>query len=411
MMRYLPALLLLFSPDAGSPIAHLRYERLVVVEHSGQTCVVLNPNIYNHASASLADLRLYTNAGSREIPYVLLQSGSLQTDAAPAQVLNLHQAGRAVTFDLQMPGRAYTDVILNLENPSFVARATVTAAGAAVGEFTLFNLNAEHLSRSTTLHLQETAAPLLHITLTPLQGSAPLLPAMVQDASVPPSRDAQTLYTTALRTSDITQVAQESRARFLVPAHLPVERLSITLASGPMPEFSRTVRITSHAVGDRENSNEEIRGTIGHLHRTQYGAPLSLNEMSVPATLGANLQTAAEVQVAIENGSATPLTIASIALETRQRQLCFDAQSAGLVTLFYGDPQLEPAQYPFARKFQPQATPHVATLGPEQLNPRYTPPTPVSFFKRRHPRSAYLGLLLAICFASLFLLRSKKLRL
>lgn len=414
MTRPLSALLLLFVA-AASPITHLRYERLVVVEHSGQTCVVLNPNLYVHASASLADLRLYTNAGAREIPYVLLESGSLQADTAPAQVLNLRQAGRSVSFDLQMPPRAYTDVILNLANQSadqsFVAHATVTANGVALGEFTLFNLTADHLPQDTTLHLQETTAPLLHITLTSPQGSALLTPAMVQGASVPPSRSAQTLYTTALRTSTVTQVAGETRAHFLVPAHLPIERVRITLAPGQVPNLSRAVRITSHVADDRENTDEQIRGDIGHLHLTRYGTPLTYDQMSVPATLGANLQTAAEVQVAIENGSGAPLPIASIALETRQRQLCFDAQSAGLVTLFYGDPQLEPAQYPFARQFRALAVPHLANLGSEQLNPRYSAPEPVSFLRRRHPRSAYLGLLLAICFAGLFLLRSKKLRL
>ena len=414
-MRCLPALLLLLFATTDSPIAHLRYERLIVVEHSGQTCVVLNPNLYAHASPSLADLRLYTNAGTREIPYVLLESGSLQSEPSPAQLLNLRQLGKVVSFDLRMPERAYTDVILTLSsqsaNQNFVARAVVTADNAPLGEFTLFNLSAEHLPRNVTLPLQETSAPLLHITLTPLAGSAALPPAAIEGASVPPSREGQTLYTTVLRTSTVTQVGGETRANFLVPAHLPIERVRITPAPGPLPNFSRVVRVTSYVAGDRDPSGEQIRGDIGHLHLQRDGALLNFDEMSVPATLGANLQSAAEVQVAIENGSAAPLPIASVALETRQRQLCFEAQAAGLVTLFYGDAQLEPAQYPFARQFRPLPNPHAATLGPEQLNPRYTPPEQPGFLRRKHPRSAYLGLLLAICFAGLFLLRSKNLRL
>ena len=420
MTRWSPVLCLLLSMPASSPIAHLRYERLIAVEHSGQTCVVLSPSLYLHASASLADLRLYTNAGAREIPYALLESGSLQAEAASAQILNLRQAGKSVSFDLQMPARAYTDVILSLANqspdPGFVVRATVSAAGVPLGDFTLFNLTAEHLPEDTTLHLQETTVPLLHITLSPPLGTIALLPAMVQGASVPPSRDAQTLYTTALRTSTVTQAAQETRVHFLVPAHMPIERVRFTLVPGPAPNFTRAIRITSQAAGmqaaeDPAASGEQIHGAIGHLHTTRRGVVLSFDQMSVPATLGANLQTAAEVEVAIENGTAAPLPIASVALETRQRQLCFDAQTAGLVTLFYGDPQLEPPQYPFARSFLASATPHLATLGPEQLNPRFTPANPVGFLKRRHPRSAYLGLILAVCFAGLFLLRSKKLRL
>ena len=410
MTRSLPALLLLLVAAAGSPIAHLHYERLVIAEHSGQTCTVLGSTVYTHASATLADLRLFTNAGAREVPFVLFQSGSLQANTEPAQILNLRQLGTAISFDLQMPARAYTDVVLDLAGQSLLAHATVTAVGRTLGDFTLFKLNTEHLPDDTTLHLQEIAAPVLHITLTPLQGSAPLTPALVLGAAVPPSREAQTLYTTALTTSTVTEAAGETRARFLVPPHLPIERVRITLQPGKLQNLSRTVRITSHAANDPGSSGEQIRGTIGYLHLTRGGAVLNLDQLSVPATLGANLQTAAEVEVAIENGSATPLPIASIALETRQHQLCFNAQAAGLFTLFYGDPELEPARYDLRNKFRGDTVPHLATLGPEQLNPRYTPREQPGFLSRKHPRSAYLGLIFAICFAGIFLLRSKKLR-
>ncbi len=404
-------LLLLLFAGTSSPIPHLRYQRSVTVAHIGPSCVLLDPALYGHAAASLADLRLYAGSDQHEIPYALLQSGSGQAETEPARLLNLHPLGRTISFDLQMPARPYTDVTLTLAGQNLLAQATVTANGAPLGDFTLFKLGAQQLPDDTTLHLQETAAPLLHVTLTPLPGSPALSPDMVQGATVPPSREAQTLYTAAVTASTFDQLSRETRAHLAVPAHLPIERVRIALAPGNTLNFSRPVRILSHTVGEPESSGEQIRGVISHVHLTHGGASINLDRLTVPAILGANLQAAAEVEVAIDNGNSPPLPIRSISLETRQRQLCFSAATSNPMTLFYGDATLAPPQDDFARHFRPDPAVHPATLGPEQLNPRFTPRQHISFLHRRHPRSTYLGLILAICFVGLFLLRSKKLRL
>ena len=409
MMRS-PVTLLLLLTAASSSVTHLRYQRSITATHVGPNCVILDPSLYGHATATLADLRLYSGDDPREIPFALLESGSLQAEAEPAQVLNLHQLGKTISFDLQMPARVYTDVTLTLAGQNLLAHATVTAGGASLGDYTLFKLASEHLPDDTTLHLQETAAPVLHLALTPLPGSPPLSPDMVQGATVPPSREAQTLYTAVVSTSTLDQVSHETRAHFTVPAHLPVERVRITLPQGSTPNFSRPVRITSHVAGEPESSGETVRDVLGSVHLTRSGASIDLHRLTAPAILGANLQTAAEVEVAIENGDAPPLPIASISLETRQRQLCFVARSSDPLTLFYGDPQLDPPQYDFARQFRPDPTVHLALPGREQPNPRFEPRRQADFLHRRHPRSTYLGLILATCFVGLFLLRSKKLR-
>ena len=49
----------------------------------------------------------------------------------------------------------------------------------------------------------------------------------------------------------------------------------------------------------------------------------------MPAILGSNMQGAATVEVAVDNGDDTPLPITAIRLEMRQRKICFDERSEG----------------------------------------------------------------------------------
>ena len=414
MMRAPAAWLIFLLLDASSgPVAHLRYQRAVRVDQAGQTCVVLDPALYAHAAPTLADLRLVTGTPPREIPFVLLRNGSLQTEPDTASILNLHQLGRAISFDLGMPSRPYTDVVLKLAAPNLLAHAVVNAsdaAGPTLGDFTIFDLSAQHLSGDTTLHLQETSVPLLHVTLTPLSGSAALNSAMVKAATVPPSREAQTLFTTALSTSTFGQTAGQTIARFTVPAHIPIERVRLTLALTKSPNFSRPILITSHTLGEPDSSGEQVHGTVNRIHTTRAGTALSLDQLTVPATLGANLQHPAEVQVAIDNGPNTPLPLASVALESRQRQLCFESLTAAQLTLLYGDPKLDPPQYSDEQRFRPDPAAHIATLGPEQPNPLFTPREESRPLTRRHPRIVGVSLLLAMCLFAIVALRSHKLR-
>ena len=80
-----------------------------------------------------------------------------------------------------MPSRPYTEVALDLDGQDFLATATVSGtrdpndrSSTSLGEFTLFDLTSQHLSHNTTLHLQESSFPYLHIELDvprPLPGN------------------------------------------------------------------------------------------------------------------------------------------------------------------------------------------------------------------------------------------------
>ena len=185
-MKYALLALLLWQTAARTepPVArpeHLRYTRaLSVAAGSGQACAVLDAAVFPHAAPSLRDLRLFPAAGAgeaREVPYALTLSEAVTEETQAARVLNLGAGLKpgSVAFDLQMPDRPYTDVVLDLAGRDFLATATVTggdslgaahSGGTSLGSFTLFDLTAQRLSRDTTLPLQESTFRFLHVVLT-----------------------------------------------------------------------------------------------------------------------------------------------------------------------------------------------------------------------------------------------------
>ena len=394
-------------PDAST--AFFRYQRDVIARASTQSCAVVDAAVFAHAAPFLKDLRLYTTADAyaHEVPYVLIVSEAQQAESESARILNLGQRGRAVTFDLAMPQRPYTDVALDLAGRDFIVSASVigtqvagSASGTSLGRFTLFDLTSQNLARSSTLHLQESSFPFLHITLTSLgdHHGTRLSPQTVRGANVPPSREAQTLFTVAASTTQVAQRARDTVARFSLPERVPIERVSFTLQSSHTINFSRDVEIVSHALdGGSDAASDLFTGRIERVNLTREGHEISENRLSVPATLGANLQSAAEVEVLIHNGDDPPLPIASVQLEMRQRQLCFPALPEGGATLFYGDPKLTAPQYDLSRTFVPGSSTSVAHLGPERLNRRWHPRSDDRPYTERHPHLLWIALLGMIC--------------
>jgi len=429
------------GPETSTADQHfLRYQRAVSSPSGpGQTCAVIDPSIFPHAAPSLKDLRLYQGPNdSHDVPYAITLSEPQQPDSDTAQIRNLGLRGNNIVFDLEMPNRPYTDVTLNLAGQDFIATATVSGTRdpnysnqTSLGDFTLFDLTTQHLSRSTTLHLQETILPYLHIELavSPAPGAGPftaspqMLQQMVLGVTVPPSREAQSLYTTAAQTTTITQRGHQSIATFNLPQRIPIERVSVDIPATYKANFSRDVRIFDHplnppdtpetsAISDTSDipvpASENLAGTIFRVHLIQSGREIRQQQLTVPATLGSNMQSAATVEVAIDNGNDTPIPFAAIRLEMRQRKLCFDAPTAEPLTLFYGDPSLTVPQYDYARLFSPSAEIHTAQLGPEQLNPAYRDRPDQRPLTERRPHLIWIVLLAVICILATVAIHSSK---
>jgi hypothetical protein len=473
------------QPPVAKP-EYMRYMRaLNVPAAQGQACAVLDAQTFEHAAPSLVDLRVFpATADAHEVPYAITLSQALTEDTQQARVLNLGMQGNKIVFDLEMPQRAYTSVTLALDPTvhDFLATATVTgedapgadAHGRSLGTFTLFDLSSQHLSRYTTLPLQESTFRYLHIVLkiVPAPGHKEMAasvpnglhfpgmpeyssstsgensnamrvllrvdwiagfgPQIVQGAQVPPSREAQIIYTTVAETSQVQTAGRESIARLEIPARVPVERVEFVLSPNFKGNFSRDVRISATAepapkktaVGapgtqtqaDLENDRraslpEVVTGNILRVHTTEAGREIHTDQLGIPAILGANLQRPAKVEVTIENGDDQPLPIAAVRLQMRQRRLCFDASAASgaALSLYYGDPALAAPVYDYDRLFVPSSNPLNAALGPEQQNPQFTPrPVAPLSFTERHPQVLWIALIAVICVLGAVAVRASK---
>ncbi len=438
-MRLVAPLLLALAVQAAVPDApppeprFFRYTRAVqlapetAANPGSQACAVLDAPVFAHAAPTLADLRLYQSQsqGQTELPYAVTTSRSTLLPPDPARVLNLGLRGGHIAFDLQMPGRSYTELNLNLAGHDFLATAKLTGLnslnqkqGTALGAFTLFDLSGQRLARSTSIPLQESSFPFLHVDLavTPAPGSSFVAkPEMVQGAEVPPSREAQTLYTPVAKTTHFDQGNRQSVATLNLPAHVPVERITFTLIPGDQTNFSRTVRLTVRPavpLKDRiANLPETLAGEISRVHLTEAGQEIREESLSFPATLGSNAEAAVQVEIAVQNGDDRPLPLASATLEMRQRAICFAVPTglASPVALFYGDPALAPPVYDFSRLFNPAALSRSAALGPEQANPAFTPRlTPRKSLTERHPELLWLALLAVMGVLAVVAFRSSK---
>jgi len=409
------------TPDSEPATAlpqYFRYERIVTVPADpGQSCAVIDPQIFPHAAPSLKDLRLYEN--DHVVPYATTLSVPQQPDSEPGHVRNLGLRGRNIVFDVEMPNRPYTEITLDLAGKDFLATATVSGTRdpnysnqTRLGEFTLFDLTSQHLSRNTTLHLQETNLPYLHFELavSPATGNRSFnaTPEMVLGVTVPPSREAQSIYTTAATSTTISQRGRQSVATFKLPERIPVERVSFDLAPGYKANFSRDVVITDRPDGASNTVSESLVGTILRVHLTQAGREIRHEQLSVPATLGSNMQGAATVEVAIDNGDDVPMPITAVRLEMRQRKICFDTSNTQPLTLYYGDPALAAPQYDYARLFAPSSAMHTAELGPEQLNPSYRDRPDTRPLTDRHPHLLWIVLLGMVCILAIVAIRSSK---
>jgi hypothetical protein len=350
--------------------------------------------------------------GQTEVPYAITVSQAAEAESDPARVVNLVTRGGQITFDLEMPQRAYSGVVLDLDGRDFIARArveggkTVGGARTLVASGTLFDLSSQHLSRSTSIAVGEVTFPVLHVelTVTPAPGGSAggLTTAMVRGASVPPSREAQTVYTSVAESLLITR-GRESVASFQVPMRVPVEQVSFVAPAGYSKDFSREVRVTAlpNGLGDGESA-ETVSGVILSV-KTPTGIAMGhrAQVLSIPATLGANLQSGATVEVSVENGDDAPVPFTAVRLEMRQREICFDGGGA---TLFYGDAGLANPAYHYV----PAAAEEVARLGAEESNAAFVPRRDERSYTERHPELMWVVLLGVVCVLGLVALRSAR---
>jgi hypothetical protein len=272
----------------------------------------------------------------------------------------------------------------------------------------VFDLSAQQLARSTVLSLPDSSYPVLHIALrlmNPNGQPMAVTPSTIAGATVPPSREEQTLYTTVASTSAIEQQGEWSIATMTVPAHVPLERARFILSPQFHADFLRDATVAATPMQTGLEALGAAEGVSGHIFHVTHGAIVGVvpaidsQAMTISTVIGSNLRAPAKITASVDNGVAPPLPIARVDLQMRERSLCFDARPGISFTLRYGDAELSAPSYGYARHFIPSPRLVSAVLGPEKKNPNYVPAGTVEAQRRRGRDLPWLLLIAGIAVA------------
>jgi uncharacterized protein DUF3999 len=423
-MKVLAALAMFFLAAPAPEIRYFQFERPIAMpaQSSGQTCAVLDPSIFAHASAGLADLRVYQgtteNQGTAETPYVVHSEVAVLPADQKISPINLGKSGLGKTggqtvFDAEMPSGTYSDIQLEVSGHDFLATVAVSGSQAEgsvartkLGSFTIFDLTRQRLGRSTVLHLPESDFHYLHFQI-----AGPIAPENVTGLSVTRPPKSEPKYATVAATAQSTMKDRNSVFEFGVPAHTPVER--IVFVPGPNPtNFSRDVEISIAVIHKRpaDDGSEPSPpvmgwGNILRVHSVQDGHRIDEERLAVSAP-EADFDEPAKWTITIENHDDAPIQMTTVRLEMLKRSLCFDAAAGDAYTLFYGDTALASPVYDYASLFVLAQNPATALLRAESSNPAYQPRPDERPFTDKHPSLLWMALILVIALLGVVALRS-----
>jgi len=415
MIKISAGLLLLVVAAATPEIKYFQYER-PVQKSSGQSCIVLDPGVFAHAAPQLADLRLYREGV--ETPFVIRTDAAVESAEKSLTPLNLGVRDGQTVFDASMPNGHYSDLQLAVTGQNFIATVTVsgsqTESGSAetkIGSYTIFDLTGQKLGRSTVLHLPVSDFRYLHFSI-----KGPLSPESVTGLSEARLLVRQPKYETVAESALITQKGRTSVLEFIVPAHVPVERIVFTPGAFPA-QFSRDVIVSVAPVDESQAADRsQLRppvmsyGSLLRVHSVQNGQRIDEERLAIDAPW-VNFNTPTKWTVSIKNGDDVPIQLKSAQLQMLERSLCFDAEEQGSYLLYYGDAALGAPSYDYAKLFTLQANASRITAGPEAPNLTYQPrPARPDErpFTEKHPALLWSALVAVIALLGAIALKSAK---
>jgi hypothetical protein len=410
------AAILLAVATASPEIRYFQTTRPLtnIPPQGGQSCLVLDPGIFAHAAPGLADLRLYRD--STETPYVIRTAAPEEGAQKNISLLNLGEHEGRPAFDAEMPEGKYSDLQLAVTGHDFIATVAVSgsrtqgAAATKLGSYTIFDLTRQRLGRSTVLHLPESDFPYLHFDVT-----GPLQTESFTGLSVDRLPAGDPKFVSFADSSNGTLKGRNSVFTFIVPAHVPVDRILFVPAAEP-PSFSRDVTISASPNSPKtEPDSTPIEapqpatsyGNLLRVHTLQNGHRINEEHLSIDAPR-TDFSTAAKWTITIENGDDAPLKIESVQLQMLERKLCFEAVPNAHYTLYYGDPALWSPHYDYATLFAPQPDAAQVNAEPEQSNPEYQHRPDSRPFTEQHPWLLWAALVGVIALLALIALRTAR---
>ena len=413
-MRPIAALGLMLLAAPPAEIRYFHFERPVQMpaQAAGQSCLVVDPGVFAHASAQLADLRLYQ--GASETPYVVRWDAPEASTDQTIAMLNLGRKGSWTVFDAEMPAGHYGDLQLKIDGRDFLATVSVTGSEAEaggsrtrLGAFTIFDLTSQRLGRSTVLHLPESDFRFLHFQI-----AGPVTPHELTGLSVMHLAANKPRYVTVATAASSTVKDRNSVFEFAVPAHTPVDR--VVFAPGQNPaNFSRDVEISvapvSHRAPNDAAEPEPVvtSGNILRVHSIEDGHRIDEEHLAVDAPRE-EFDGEAQWTITVENHDDAAIHDLSARLEMLERRLCFAGAAGGAYTLYYGDPALRAPQYDYASLFVMEHNPVAAELGAEAENPSWQRRPDERPFTEKHPALLWIALVVAIALLGTVAFRSFK---
>ena len=406
------------APATADP-QYFRYQRTITVAGGpGQSCAVIDPQIFPHAAPSLKDLRLYQDG--REVPYAITLSepaAARQRHRTRPQPRPSRSQHRLRPGDAQpplyggharprRPGLSRHGHGLRHARPQLFesdqSRRVHTLRPHLAAPLPQYNASPAGDQPSLPAHRTDRLAgnrqPQLHRNAARWSQAPPFRPAARPSRSIPPPPQPPTSRNAAVRAS----------LPSALPERIPVERVSFDLAP--------TIKRTSAAM----SASPTARRAAPALGAKASPAPFFACTLPRRAARFVSSNSAFPRPSARTCKAPRPLRSRSTMATTRRfpsppsGSRCASARSASTpptaqpLTLFYGDPALTAPQYDYARLFSPSAAMRTAQLGPEQLNPAYRDRPDTRPLTERHPHLLWIVLLVVICILAIVAIRSSK---
>ena len=403
---------------AAAPV--FRYERpvLLVPSTAPETCIVLPLELLSHAAPWLQDLRMM--AGDREVAYQVRTSSDAGEEVArPEQILNRGERNGAISFDVEMTEPRYSRVLLKMARSHFSVLVHVTGidrpgeAGVAFPEIAYSSDTPEDEPQAKLISLPESNFRYLHFEIRTL-ALEPVAPRDIAGVDVLVQRAEPPRYVQVASATGPQQKPHETIYEFAVPANLPLDGLSFA-SDDPKAVFSRTADVerfrssqTAQAAAEDTARREMPMQSEGiALMRAPDASRHSAanGEGTIHLALGA-APYASTVRLTIQNGDDAPLALHAVALQMRERRICFLRKPNTSYTLRYGDPLLGAPQYDLSPIEAAAANASVSTLGGEQALARE--PASQRPFTERHPVLLWIALILVVGTLGFVALRSAR---
>jgi hypothetical protein len=199
---------------------------------------------------------------------------------------------------------------------------------------------------------------------------------------------------------------------FVVPPNVPVDRLTYS-SNDPNAIFSRIADLERYPAQSAQTqradeAHPEIPRQsegVSFSHAPPPKGEAASGVETVELALGA-ARYASTIRLTIQNGDDTPLALHAIALQMRERQVCFLRRPGTSYVLRYGDPALGGPEYDLSPLQANLANASLSALGPERvLTPKTNGNIP---FTERHPVLLWLALILVVGTLGFVALRSAR---